>query len=289
MSSTTLITSRDPKGQSFVNTVAAAYDKAGLDGERAQQLNESKEFVPELRKLIRLCSLVNQFANEEVVSTHDYYSGYKKPKPITAQVEILKEFFPELRTFDESVATRDLPTDDVEGYFAIPRWERIASTYGEAVQRVLDIIKQVRKGELYNCRKDKLGPQWLRQRACTVDAFKQLGDQQEGHDILVVPCQFGILHRGQSVRRAHAVMPVGEFGLDTFSAGIMLLTQPERLQHLNDLGIDCAGDEYDPVIGGAFRWSPCFYFFYDVRLELGTNAVDHKSPYYGSASGFLTQ
>jgi len=49
------------------------------------------------------------------------------------------------------------------------------------------------------------------------------------HDILVVPAQFGLRHRGRSVRRVREVMNANEFGLGVFAIGIMLLTHPERL------------------------------------------------------------
>ena len=289
MSTTTLTTSRDPKGQKFIATVAAAYDKAGLDDECAQRLNESTEFVQALRELIRQWSAINQFADEGVASNCGYLSGYTAPKPIADQVKLLREFFPDLgtSTFDENIATSEL-SSGAEGYFAIPRWQKIASTYGEAVQKVLDLIKQTRDGKFHNYREGQLGPQHLRQHARTVEKFQQLGEQQEGHDFLVVPCQFGIRHRGRSVRRAREVMTANEFGLNTFSIGIMLLANPERLRHYNDLWIDCAGDEYAPVTGDDFCRAPCFYFD-DGEVKFATRDVDYAYGCCGSASGLLLQ
>jgi hypothetical protein len=50
---TTSVTSRDPKGSKFMNTVAAAYDKAELTDEAAQLLNErGDEFTIGLQELI---------------------------------------------------------------------------------------------------------------------------------------------------------------------------------------------------------------------------------------------
>lgn len=48
----TLITSRDPKGQQATTVFEAAYNKAKLDGEGAQRLNESKTFAGALLDLI---------------------------------------------------------------------------------------------------------------------------------------------------------------------------------------------------------------------------------------------
>ena len=285
--SQTLITSG--KQKQIVRLLEDGLDRLTLDDPAAQCVIErGGELQDGLRKLITELSVSDRYANEKVASTYGYLSGYTTPKPIADQVKLLKKLFPELSTVDESIATRDLPTTDAEGYFAISRWQKIAPTYGEAVQKVLDLIKQTRDGKFYNYCEGQLGPQHLRQHARTAEKFHQLGQQQEGHDILVVPCQFGILHRGRSVRRAREVMPANEFGLDAFSIGIMLLTHPERLQHLDDLWIDCAGDEYAPVAVGRFS-EASFFNFYDGQVGFGTYAVDYAHAHYGSASGFLAQ
>jgi hypothetical protein len=79
-----------------------------------------------------------------------------------------------------------------------------------------------------------------------------------------------------------------EFGNDPFSIACMILTHPERLQHYDDLWIDCAGAEYDCDGGGSFDGAPCFDFRYD---EVGFDdffAVPARG-LCGSSSGFLPQ
>jgi hypothetical protein len=141
-----------------------------------------------------------------------------------------------------------------EGWFAIPKWQTIAPTYGEAVEKVLAKISETRGGKFINWLEGELGPQYLRQLAKTADAFQKLGLEQKDHDILVVAAQFGLRHRGRSVRRAREVMTSQEFGLGAFAVGIMLLTHPEQLMNYDDLYIDCAGDKYAP--GGGDRQLP---------------------------------
>src|SRR5690606_10525533 len=114
------------------------------------------------------------------------------------------------------------------------RWEKVAPTYNEAVQKVLDLINQTRNGAFYNYREGELGPTQLRQSTKSVSVFQKLDDEQKEQDILVVPAQFGIRHRGRSVRRAREVMNANECGLGAFAIGIMLLTHPERLKHYDD-------------------------------------------------------
>lgn len=262
-----------------------------LDKDGAQRLIErGNEFQESIAAAAAELSASDQFVDEETASSYGYLSGYK-PKGIAEQVARLRELFPELKdaTFDESITTRPLPPN-AEGWFAIPRWMAIAPTYGEAVQKALDLISQTRDGKFYNYRQGQTGPEDLRQHAKTVKAFQELGDEQKGHDILIVPCQFGIMHRGKSVRRVREVMNANQFGLGAFVVGTMLLTHPERLQHFDDLWIDCAGDEFSPHADGSFDHAPFFFFlFNDGGVRFAAFDVSRFSENFGSASGFLPQ
>jgi hypothetical protein len=218
----------------IVRFVEDGIDAMNLQKDGAQRLIENGgEFQAELKKLVERFSITNQYADEEVESSYGYLSGYT-PKGITEQTNRLRELFPGIGYANEKLAEGALP-ENAEGWFAIPRWEKVAPTYGEAVQKVLDLIKQTRNGAFYNYREGELGPNQLRQSAKAKSVFQKLGDEQKDQDILVVPAQFGIRHRGRSVRRAREVMNANECGLGAFAIGIMLLTHPERLQHYDDL------------------------------------------------------
>jgi len=115
-----------------------------------------------------------------------------------------------------------------------------------------------------------------------------LGNQQTGFDILVVAAQFGLRHRGRSVRRAREVFMDNEFGLGAFEIGCMILTHPERLQHFDDLWIDCTGNEYSYNGNGVFSRAPYFHF-HDGNAGLNAGWVNGAYEHYGSASGFLLQ
>ena len=278
------VTARDPKGLKFVSIVEAAYNKAGLSEEEAQRVNDTPGLADLIGHFIAENRHPDQFADEEEPSSYGYLSGYRAPKPMAEQVRVLKGFLPELGTFDKGVGAGELPAG-AEGLFVIPRWEAVAPTYGEAVQKILDCLKKARGGRFHNFRAGKLGPENLRQQPRTSEKLAALAEEQPGHDILAVPAQFGIRHRGRSVRRARVVFAASEFGLGSFAVGCMLLTHPERLQHLNDLWVDCAGDEYDPGADGQFGCAPCFHF----RVgELGFDAVrvNGADACYGSVSAF---
>jgi len=79
-----------------------------------------------------------------------------------------------------------------------------------------------------------------------------------------------------------------EFGLGAFAIGMMLLTHPERLQHYDDLWIDCAGDEYDPDADGDFSRAP-YFSFSGGGVEFAANWFDNANEDYGSALAFLSQ
>jgi len=193
-----------------------------LDSEEAQRLIENGEFQLRIVTGIRELFDSNQFADEEVQSSYAYPEGYKV-KGITEQVNILRQLFPGIGNALEKIAEQPLPPN-AEGWFAIPKWHTLAATYGEAVEKVLAMIAS--KRNLYNNRGGKLGAEYLKQHAKMVRMFQKLGAKQRGFNILVVPAQFGLRHKGRSVRRAREVFAGNEFGLGAFAVGIMLLTPP---------------------------------------------------------------
>jgi len=269
----------------FVEDAAdRAWEKIkNLGKDRFQRFIErGDEFSDDIVASVTRLSISNQFADEEVKSNYGYLSGYK-PKSITEQTNRLRELFSGIGYANEKLAEQPLP-ENAEGYFAIPRWDKVAPTYGEAVEIIFNMIKKTR-GQFYNYRDGRLGPQYLRLSKKTAEAFEAYYHEQADYDIIVIPAQFGLRHAGRSVRRALEVMPGSEFGLDPFTIGIMLLTHPERLMDLNDLWIDCPGAEYSPDGDGGFSRAPYFRFD-DGRVEFGARDVSGYVGHYGSASGF---
>lgn len=281
----------DGQRKQYKRFVEDAADKvlaeARIDKDGLQKLIENgDEFQSRIMTAVRELSVSNQFADEEVSSSYTYPEGYKL-KGVAEQVQALKSLFPELKdaTYDESIATKPLPPN-AEGWFAIPRWEKLGSSYGEAVEKVLTTIKS--KRTFYNYREGQTGPEYLRQHVKTEKAFQKLGDEQKGHDILIVPCQLGMRHRGRSVRRAREVMNAVEFGLGAFTVGCMILTHPEREVKWKQLHMDCAGDEFAPDADGDFSYAP-FFFFSVGKVKFRAYWFDGAYGKFGSVSGFLPQ
>lgn len=227
-----------------------------------------------------------QFASEEVKSNYGYSKGYRV-RGITEQTNLLWQLILGVGFADGKLAKRALPSG-AERFFAIPRWQTVGKTYGEATENVFALLKKQRNGNFRNWREGKFGERYLRQSEKSAAAFQKLGDEQKGYDVLVVAAQFGFLHRGKSVRHVREVMNSMQFGLGAFAVGCMLLTHPERLVSYNDLLIDCAGDEYAPDGDGQFVDAPCFDFGGGI-LKFNTYWVDRPHGGCGSASGFLPQ
>jgi hypothetical protein len=272
--------------------VELALRKVNPDRDGVQRLIEEDTemddvIIDAILDVVRSHSVTNQSADEETESEYGYLSGYA-PKDITTQTNRLRELFTGIGYADEQIAQGELLAN-AEGWFAIPKWQTMAQTYGEAVQMVLDKIKQTRDGKFYNYCKNLLDPKHLRQSAKSEKAWEAIAEQQPKHDIMVVQAQFGLVHRGRSVRRAREVMSANQFGLGAFAVGIMLLTHPERLQNYDDLYMDCAGDEFRPEADGGFGGAPCFDFRGGGGVEFGTSWVSDASARCGSASAFLPQ
>lgn len=286
MSKMTLITSRDPKGQRLLDLVAAAINKAGLDDDGAQRVIENgPEFQAGVRKLLAGISVSNRYADEEAPSNYGYLSGYRRPNSFVAQCEILRAKLGCKISFAESALNTPL-VSLAEGNSAIPDWQTVAPTYGEAVELVLEALKEAYGGRFVNCREGELRPNRLRQSKRSIERLALLKERQRGAKILVVQTQFGLLHRGRSVRRAREVFQAPEFGLGAFAVGCMLLTHENRLRHCDDLWLYCPGDEYRFDVSSGFLDAPHFYFS-GGQLKFCTIGVDSYDDYYGSASAFV--
>lgn len=222
-------------------------------------------------------------AIEDFSPRYPYPRAYQ-PERLADQVARLREHFPWLHTGDEDLTNRPLPSG-AEGWFAIPCWDALALTYTNAVHRVLAKLSEMRMGAF---RIDRALA--LRRRERRVEMLDKIGDQQRKHDILVIPAQFGLRHKGRSVSRARHIIDQtpNEFALGAFEVGIMLLTHPERLQHYGNLWIDCAGDDDTSIGDDGFARAPCFYFR-DGQPEFGVRWLGDAYGHYGSASAFLPE
>lgn len=249
--------------------------------ERLLQNSDRFEFdvIASMRKL-SACQL---YADEQEASDRKYPSDYN-PKHMHEQVRILREAFPGLGSFDENLATGPLPLY-AEGWFAIPRWQKVASNYCEAVQMALRLLECSRECEYFETDEEQF-TDYLHQSARTEIMYKDLAGRQKGHDILVIPGQFGLFYRGCSVRRTQEIFLKNEFGPGLFAGICMLLTHPERLQSSDDLLLDLPGDFFPPEKNSQIKTTPVV-FCNDVNIEVSKSPADSYNDEFGSVSLFL--
>ena len=291
-----IVTVRDPKGLKFVSIVESVYNKARLSEEEAQRVNQTPGLSALVDDFIGKNRHIKLFADEEEWSD----SGYAcEPKEIYVQCQILRTLFPGLGTaagpFEATNLVHQFGAGNIagapyaEGWFAVPNWakhpEIFGRKYAEAVQKMLGVLKRATDGKFCNYWEDCINERRLRQLDRTEKSFRKVSEVQGNPDILVFPAQFGLRHRGRSVRRARAIMSQCEYGLGAFAVGCMLLTHPERLKDYDDLWIDLPGDEFDTEDEGEFSHS--LFFANDDRIVFDTTAVNTVDGRYGSATGFM--
>jgi hypothetical protein len=252
--------------------------QAVLDMDRKLK-HEVAETVVEI---IHRHTVSDKFKDEEVGSNRIYPPTYQV-RPVEAQVTELRKLFPSLGICQEKLARRELPAG-AEAWFAIPRWQALASTYNEAVEMLLGVVAAKRR--FSNRIVGKLGEMYLRQTERSMLAEKILADQQQGSDIMLLATQAGMLHRGSSARRTRVALAGNEFGLGVFAFGCMLLTHPERLSTGDTLMIDCGGDKYS--VRGDYTFDRVPLFDYDMAgLEFSIFYEDRARNLWGSPTGFL--
>jgi hypothetical protein len=258
-----------------------------LDRQSAQSVLDmggklKAEVTQRVVEIVHRHTASDKFKDEEVGSDRIYPPTYRV-RPLEAQVTELKKLFHGLGSCHERLARKPLP-EGAEAWFAIPRWQALAPTYSEAVERVLEVLSARRK--VSNRIIGKLGEKYLRESERTKLAEKILGEQQEGSEILVVGAQAGLLHRGSSARRTRVAMAGNEFGLGVFAIGCILLTHPERLSTRDTLMIDCSGDEYSVRADYTFDRVPLFD--YDIGgIEFSIFYEDRARNLWGTPTGFL--
>lgn len=227
-----------------------------------------------------------RYRSEKVPSNYGYTIVVK---PVCEQLLMLKNF-PLFRGLDCSQALNcskalvQLP-EDAEGNFVYPWWGTVGKTYAEATEKVVQEL--VRVHNMKNWLEKHLTEKHLRQYDPTRQALEAIRASQPG-DFQVFPAQFGMLHRGESVRLVRDILLPKEFGLGPYEVGIMLLTHPERLDAYEKLFIDCPGAEYDYDAAGRFPRAP-YFDFHDGRRHFDSYSVDYPSDRCGSASAFFPQ
>ncbi|HWT66320.1 MAG TPA: hypothetical protein VN151_09400 [Terracidiphilus sp.] len=289
ISGDTSVSQREDLQKLLVDTLLESGEEliAGLDRRAADVLllankKLQAEITDALAQVILRNTASDKYRDEIVESRREYPRSYVM-RPVEAQVTDLRSIFPSLGPCMEKLARRAIPAGP-EAWFAIPRWQAVARTYGEAVELALDAL--ARRRRFSHRIQGRTGPEHLRQSERALLAESALAAQQPHQDIYVVAAQFGRRHRGASARRARVAMASHEFGLGVFAVACMLLTHPERLANDQTLMVDCSGDEYSIRGDSTFDRVPLFDF--DLSgIEFSIFYEDRAWNIWGTPSGFL--
>jgi len=258
-----------------------------LDRQSAQAVLEAErqvkaDIAKAVTEIVHGHTISSKFEDEEVGSDRGYPPTYRV-RPVEAQVTELRKLIPALGACQEKLGRLPLP-EGAEAWFAIPRWQALAPTYNEAVERILELLASKRRLSIRIA--GRLGEKYLRQTERSRLAETILADQQQGSDILVVAAQAGMLHRGCSARRTRASIAGNEFCLGVFAIASILLTHSERLSAGDSLMIDCGGDQYSPRADYTFDRVPLFDF--DISgIEFSIFYEDRARNLWGTPTGFL--
>ncbi len=278
----------------IIREVIANLDKYG--GQRF--LENGGEFQTEMIAVAKDLSGGNRFAKEELFSSYGYYSGYE-PMDISGQANHLRGIFPGLGYANQCLIHRiisgdrgsDLPAG-AEGWFAIPNWMKnpgiFGKNYAEAVQKVFEALGKHCDGGFINYKKESMDLAHFRQSTKVGKIWLEIAKDQGNPDILVIPAQFGLRHRGRSVRLVREIVVGSEFGLGAFAVGCMLLTHPKRLMSMDDLRINLPGDQFSPDALYTFPFAPRF-FFRVSDIEFDAVHVSRANSQFGSATGFFSE
>ncbi len=132
----------------------------------------------------------------------------------------------------------------------IPRWECIAPTYSEALQIVLDKLRQQLEAKFRKQYDLKPKSAQLHLGDQTNGLYQQLRENQPGADLLLVPAEFNIYNPYP----ADEVKKAGEQGakMGAFAVCAMLLAHADLLDEYTDIQVNIEGDEHgqdgeDPI------------------------------------------
>ncbi len=201
---------------------------------------QNKEFVEQT---------VEQAVEKATTSAFEKLSISKKykPKSIREQVNVLRSFFPSIGDANETIAKEGNLPIEATGWFAIPKWQSIASSYAEATLRVLNLVKAYLQNGFYSYQSldsSNFNQSLFQETLEKKNSIAKIAKFQNGYDTLVLPIQMGILHKGKTARGVRDSFGSNEFGLGVFEFCIIILTHLENFQRPHNLHFCCTGDNF---------------------------------------------
>lgn len=295
-----VITDVDSKGQKFMSVVRDAYNKAMLSDDEGQRVNETPGLSKLIDSFIAESRVSDRYKGQEVSSKYTYPPEYKGTKDLHTQIQTLVGILPGLNVertwtwYNEVYTNLEVP-DWVKGVFAVPSecaLQRIfhadiidrATAYCASVNLLMNKLAASRK--FYNYREGQIDPAHLWRTEKTTEMLDALWVLQGQPDIIVLPAQLGLRHRGRSVLRARECFVGNEFGAGSLEALAIALTHPERFVRWEQLHEDIPGDYFSSGADGQADKAP-YLDFYDDGVEFFTYSADGPYGRFGSVSCWL--
>lgn len=260
----------------------------GYDGS-AERLNENYNFWKRLETLARECSCGEQYRDEVVTSKRGYPSGYKV-RDINEQIDIIGESF-ELSPIYAKNFIKKLPKhppfEKAEGWFAFAKSESVVKNLSEfsisqiQVEAMKIILRYLNLCE--DCRGYTVLEERFRQNRKTLHFLSRIKEEQEG-DIIIIPAQHGLLHRGKSNSRARETLLENEFGLGSFHVGCMRMSHPERYEE-DCLNVNCPGDKIALFDKSNYRDAITWYYSREKNIRCSIYK-DTANEYSAPVTGF---
>ncbi len=236
----------------------------------------------------------DMYADEERPSSVGYPDDYQIGAAVQEAMRLRERFSGIDISRVEQLASGLVVPAGCDGLLVVPKFSAVKPVKRHsgwdpshlAMERLLGLLSETRR-DFHDYIDGEIGPEHQRLHWRTRGALAYLEATTSG-DVLVFPGQTGIRFAGKSVRRSDVLLAHREFGLDSFSAGCVVLMHPERLNRQGVLWINCAGSERAPAAAGRFVNAP-FFRWNGGRLEFDTSRVDRANESYGSASAFVPQ
>ena len=204
------------------------------------------------------------------------------------RLEYLSKLFPEIK---KSFDSRLIHVDLTEGttLFPILTWQQVSNTYEEAVNLILDMIKDSRNGKFQSIFGQNFSSSYLLRENYFIKSIKIFCQQQEGRAIKILPAQTDGRYLGVSADQLRKLISDSdcEFDLDIFTVGQMILLDEDLITDYRDVGIICSGNRFSQKGDEEYQKVPVFRIDASGDLTLDILSRDKTSEFFSSATGFV--
>ncbi|MDD2745600.1 MAG: hypothetical protein PHU93_03615 [Candidatus Gracilibacteria bacterium] len=187
--------------------------------------------------------------------------------------------------FQAQNASKDKQPEGIDGYFLIPHWSEIASSYGGATALLVDHIGQRRKFRVTQNLSVLFESFFLTETERKATAIASI-QKEQGSKFSIIPAQLGAKYLEQSAHEAVVSMRKHEFPLGLYEVCYIVLQHTELLE--GTIFIECPGDSISPDGNGIFSHVPVFVF-HEKEIHFAASLPEDVHSTSGIASAIFGQ